>query len=215
MNKILIGVVSVLVLGVGFLLLEGDDVTKISTTDTQPQKNESKTSTSSSDVKIDYQVSKATPKPKKSETPSEPVSQDKVQKVVNEHRLLPTKSSKDGEDIIIKDSSGRYEANVMVDTSSYRDEKMFPQIPVMATFKMPSGEVIKAQIDPSLSSGKSYLKVKDTQSGEESIYDVSQLSQFKSSQDATIELYSDGSSNTVASSQSSSKSILPPMPPAN
>jgi hypothetical protein len=212
MNKILLSIVSILVLVVGYLLLDSEEISRVDSSRAEviTKKDESPTQS----VKIEYQVTKTETKdePKTIDKPKSMVEGSKVHKIITENSLVPIKSNGTGEEVRFKDNTGRYEANILVNTSSFRDDKMFPQIPILASFVMPSGEVIKAQIDPTLATDKSFLKVNDVQTGEEYIFDVSGLSNYRSADDVKFDLFSDGSSNNLNMTKQMG-GILPPIPP--
>lgn len=218
MNKVAMGILAVVVIIVLFLLLDSEKISKVDNQNSNVNNTDRKTeniSNSTNDIKIEYTENKTVAKEPKIEKKVEVESKNfnmNIDSVINKNSLVPIKSGQSDEDRVFKDNSGRYEANILVNTSSYRDPNSFPQIPILATFELPSGESIKAQVDPTLSTDKSFLKVKDSQTGEEFIYDVSDLSRYKSAQDIKFSLNSDGSSNSQ-NSQSDSDSILPPAPP--
>ncbi len=225
MNKIAIGIVGLIVAVSVFLLMDSEDVattTKVNTT----KENEVKVQEAQSqEVKIEYTQTKEL-----SEKKEEPVVEAKtevkevvrkesevVQKVISEHSLTPIQNAK-SDKITFKDSSGKYEAEILVNSLNQRDGNMFPQIPIIANVKLPSGETISTQIDPSLaqSNDKIYIKVFDTQTGEDKIYNISDVASLSSGQKADVTLSGDGAGEKgEIKKEESAETLLPPMPPVN
>lgn len=228
MNKVAIGIVGVIVVISVFLLLDSEEkivtTTKIYKT-TEVNEKESKVEEKIEDIKIEYTETKefkeAKPEPKVVKEEPKKVEKytysEDVERVISEHALSSIQNL-NNDKLTFKDKSGKYEAEIMVNSVNQRDPNMFPQIPILANVKLPSGEVINAQIDPTLakSNDKIYIKVSDTQTGEDKIYNISDIANLGSGEKASVNLGSAGKGERGdVTTKSNENKLLPPMPPVN
>ena len=230
MNNIVIGIVGIIVAISVFLLLDSDETSNTNITPTNKVtqiEKKSEERVRDDDIKIEYTQTKEFDKKKEEKKKDTKVvkkeeekidryrySED-VERVISENSLSSIQSPSN-ENITFKDKSGKYEAEIMVNNVTQRDTTIFPQIPILTTLTLPSGEVINAQIDPSLAreNDKIFIKVRDTQSGEDKIYNISSVSNLNSGERANVNLGSQGTGESTEIRKQSDM-VLPPMPPTN
>ena len=228
MNNVVIAIVGVIVAVSVFLLLDSESPsTNIAPTNkvTQSEKKiDEQESEESDDIKIEYTQTKESPKKEEKKEEPKVVQKEKVdryrnseevERVISEHNLASIQTP-NNENMTFTDKGGKFEAEIMVNNVTQRDTTMFPQIPILTTLTMPSGEVINAQIDPSLArqNDKIFIKVKDSQTGEDKIYNISSIANLNSGERANVNLGSDGVGEST-SVQKQGETVLPPMPPSN
>ncbi len=228
MNNIVIGIVGVIVAISVFLLLDSDETSNTNITPTSKviqSEKKSEERVRDDDIKIEYTQTKEFNKNKEEKKEESKVvkkeeidryrySED-VERVVSENSLSSIQTS-NNDNITFKDKSGKYEAEIMVNNMTQRDTTMFPQIPILTTLTLPSGEVINAQIDPSLAkeNDKIFIKVRDLKSGEDKIYNISSVTNLNSGEKANVNLGSQGTGESTEVKKHGDM-ILPPMPPTN
>lgn len=234
MNNIVIGIVGVVVAISVFLLLDSDENPNINTTavnkvtqiNEKSENSEKRAEERDDDIKIEYTQTKEFDEKKETKEEAKVVKKEtkdadrysyseEVERVITENRLTSIQTP-NSENVTFKDKSGKYEAEIMVNNVTQRDTSMFPQIPILTSVTLPTGEVINAQIDPSLArkNDKIFIKVKDSETGENKIYNISSVANLNSGEKASVNLGTQGAGESTQV-QKQGESVLPPMPPVN